>query len=390
MNSEFAAPRKWLLVAGGFHDLGGQDRANAEIARYLYRRGDEITIVSHTIAPEFFGLPNVQCIVTPTVRFSAIGSDLLLAPVALYCLIRSSGRGARVVANGGNFATGDVNWVHFVHRAWKGDLSAVPLLKQLGTKLIGVLSTVRERRAFRKAKLLIANSELTRQHLLQVYGVAEDRVKVVWLGSGEEFGCISESDRKTARKELGLRDETPVALFVGALGADDRKGLGPLLGAWRKFRQATSDDPVLLVVGQGGSFQQWSELVSDPEFGQSVRMLGFRTDVAEILCATDVLVSPARYESYGLNVHEALARGVPAIASQHAGVADRYPESLRPLLLDDPTCEGQLVEKLLLWRSDREQWRELAGNFSAEIRSWKWEDMAEQFVQLAQESGEPT
>lgn len=389
MKDESVAPQKWLLVAGGFHDLGGQDRANAEIARYLHKRGDEITIVSHTIAPEFFGRPNIQCVVTPTVRFSAIGSDLFLAPASLYRVISSSGRGVRVIANGGNFATSDVNWVHFVHRAWKGDSSAVPLLKRISKRLLDAHSRWREKRAIKKAKLLIANSELTKRHLVQLYGVPADRVKVVWLGSGEEFGCISESDRRTARKELGLRDETPVALFVGALGADDRKGLGPLLGAWRKFRKATNDDSVLLVVGQGSGYRQWSELVSDPELGQSVRMLGFRTDVAELLGAADVFVSPARYESYGLNVHEALARGVPAIASRHAGVADRYPESLRPLLLDDPACEAQLVERLLLWRSDREKWQKIAVNYGAEIRSWKWEDMAEQFVRLALESGGP-
>lgn len=377
------SPQEWLLTAGGFHDLGGQDRANAEIARYLHRRGDRITIVGHSIAPEFFGRPNIQCVVTPIVPFSAIGSDLFLAPAALYCLLRSSGRGVRVIANGGNFATSDVNWVHFVHKAWTGDSGASSPLKRVGKRLLEAHSRVREARAFNRAKLLIANSELTKQHLVDLYGISPDRVRVVWLGTGDEFGGVSDSGRSAKRRELGLHDSTPVVLFVGTLANDDRKGLGTLLDAWRKFGNATDEDPVLLVVGQGGSFAQWSDVVRDPDFGQSVRMLGFRTDVSDILGAADVLVSPARYESYGLNVHEALARGIPAIASRHSGVADRYSESLRHLLLENPKSVTELEGKLWLWLSDREHWRKQAVNYSNVIRSWKWEDMAEEFVRLA-------
>ena len=41
-----------------------------------------------------------------------------------------------------------------------------------------------------------------------------------------------------------------------------------------------------------------------------------------VLAACDALVSPTRYEAYGLAVHEALARGLPALVSRSAGIAD--------------------------------------------------------------------
>jgi glycosyltransferase involved in cell wall biosynthesis len=65
-------------------------------------------------------------------------------------------------------------------------------------------------------------------------------------------------------------------------------------------------------------------------------LLGYREDVATILAASDLLASPTRYEAYGLNVHEAICRGVPALVSRSAGVAERYPPELRSWLLDDP------------------------------------------------------
>ncbi len=65
-------------------------------------------------------------------------------------------------------------------------------------------------------------------------------------------------------------------------------------------------------------------------------MVGFTNRVSDILAAADVLVSPVRYESYGLNVQEAICCGVPAIVSRAAGVAERYPTELSDLLLPDP------------------------------------------------------
>jgi glycosyltransferase involved in cell wall biosynthesis len=69
-----------------------------------------------------------------------------------------------------------------------------------------------------------------------------------------------------------------------------------------------------------------------PDSGDRVRFLGFRTDVPEIPSALDGLVHP-RYEAAGLSVHEALCRGLPAIVTACAGVAERYPADLRHCLL---------------------------------------------------------
>ena len=61
----------------------------------------------------------------------------------------------------------------------------------------------------------------------------------------------------------------------------------------------------------------------------------FRGDVATVIAAADVLVHPARYEAYGLGVHEAICRGVPAIVT---AVGRRSPNGIpigtRDLLID--------------------------------------------------------
>src|SRR5207248_10001896 len=106
--------------------------------------------------------------------------------------------------------------------------------------------------------------------------------------------------------------------------------------------------------------------------GQRVGVLGFVKDVAEVLAAADLLVSPTRYEPYGLAVHEALCRGLPALTARSAGVAELYPAELSPLLLDDPTDARELADKLLLCQSQWPALRARVHDFGAKLRQRTW------------------
>lgn len=113
-------------------------------------------------------------------------------------------------------------------------------------------------------------------------------------------------------------------------------------------------------------------------------MLGYTERVTEVLAAADVLVSPVRYESYGLNVQEALCSGVPAIVSRRAGVAERYPAELNDLLLPNPDDASDLAMRLLHWRAGIENFKRRIAPLSATLRSWTWGDMAAQMIAVTE------
>jgi glycosyltransferase involved in cell wall biosynthesis len=115
-----------------------------------------------------------------------------------------------------------------------------------------------------------------------------------------------------------------------------------------------------------------------------VRFLGFSERLDEVLAACDLLVSPARYEAYGLNVHEAVCRGVPAIVSRAAGVAERYPAALSEMLLRDPEDAADLFARLLGWRRSMRRWREEFAPLAAELGRRTWADVAADIVALAE------
>jgi glycosyltransferase involved in cell wall biosynthesis len=140
----------------------------------------------------------------------------------------------------------------------------------------------------------------------------------------------------------------------------------------------------LLVAGGGPAMPMWRTRIQESGLSERIRMLGFSDQIRSLLAAADLLVSPVRYEAYGLNVQEAICRGIPALVSASAGVAERYEPGLTPMLLPDPENVDDLMERLLVWRSKKEEWRARFEPLSNRLRSRSWHDTAADFVSIVE------
>ncbi|MGH9310596.1 MAG: glycosyltransferase, partial [Vicinamibacterales bacterium] len=141
----------------------------------------------------------------------------------------------------------------------------------------------------------------------------------------------------------------------------------------------------LVVAGAGRRRSQWEEEAARSGQSGSVRFLGFTPHVRELLAASDLLVSPVRYESYGLNVHEALCRGAAVLVSQAAGVTERFDAALSEALLPRDITSDELARRLRLWREDLEGWRARAAGTAARLRARSWQQMAAELIDIAEQ-----
>jgi glycosyltransferase involved in cell wall biosynthesis len=369
----------WLLVAGDLTPLGGMDRANHALARYLAARGTEVHLVTHRAWPDLAAMPTIRVhrVWRPFNRHMLGGP--LLSRTGRRVWRRLQPRGARALVNGGNCKIGDVNWVHYLHAAFAAHSNG-HAGHRTRRALAYRLDTAAEHAALREARIILCNSRRTKQDIVERIGIPAERVHVVYYGSDPvRFSPVSAADRMTAKRVLGFSADRPLVGFIGALG-DRRKAFDTVFEAWSTLCRCPDWDADLVVVGSGAEQRSWQIRADAARLGHRMRFLGFRRDVPEIVAALDALVHPARYEAYGLAVHETLCRGVPAIVSESAGVAEMYSPGLADLLISDPDSARELVDRLKAWRSSVERFEELAAAVSATLRAHTWDQMAQQIV----------
>jgi glycosyltransferase involved in cell wall biosynthesis len=375
----------WVLVAGGFHQKGGMDKANLALGQYLVEQGTPVHAVCHSADADFANHPLVTIHRVPRPAGSFfLGRpmlDLYGRRVARY--VTGRWRDARVVVNGDNCLWPGINWVHYVHHAWTPKPQEGPLWFGIKRSLSDRLARRREKVAARLGRIFITNSNRTSRDLIERLDIEPERVHTVYLGAESQWGPITASERDASRKALGIPEERMVAVFVGALGLEHRKGFDVLFESWKVLCADPRWDVDLLAAGSGHALPMWRQKVSEGGLGHRIRLLGFTAEVRNLLAAADLLVSPARYEAYGLNVQEAICRGVPAIVPRQAGVAERYGPEFEPLLLADPEDRQELLAKIRMWRSHPEAWRAGFERFGESLRAYSWSDMACRIVSIA-------
>src|SRR5688500_16161356 len=139
----------WVIVAGGFHQHGGMDRANAALASCLLDDGHRVHLVGHEIDRQLGA--HRLAIAHPVARprgAPALAERLLArtgAAVARAVLAGDSN--ARVVVNGGNCVWPDINWLHAVHAAWPVRDDGAPWWSRYRTRRLKRIAVARERAA---------------------------------------------------------------------------------------------------------------------------------------------------------------------------------------------------------------------------------------------------
>lgn len=376
----------WVLIAGGFHRQGGMDKANAALAGYLSARQTPVHLVAHYVEPELEQQPGVtvHLVAQPAHSFWLGEQWLERRGQAVARAVRRRWPETRVVVNGGNCLWPDINWVHYVHHAWTVNNAQAPRWFQVKDRLTRGAARRRERQAINAARLVLTNSDRTRRDVINYLQADPARVQTVYLGTDPDWGLATAAERVAARAWLGLHHERPLIVFVGALGHDERKGFDRLWAAWQRLCARPDWDAELVVAGGGQRVTYWQTQIAQAGLAGRVRLLGATDQVAKLLAAADLLVSPVRYEAYGLNVQEALCCGVPALVSGAAGVAERYPADCRELLLADPEDVAELQARLLCWRAQMAAWKARILPLAAQLRRYTWTEMARRMVALAE------
>lgn len=174
----------------------------------------------------------------------------------------------------------------------------------------------RMKRSCMLADWIVAPSEPVLQELLDS-GFSSDQVR--YVPNGVEIGDRNEKGKQDSRKSLGeahpilnLDPGEPLVVYTGRL--DIQKGLLDLVNAW-KIVSRTFPNGRLWLVGEGNDGKQIWDHIRETRQTAEIVMPGSFDDVTDLLHAADVFVLPSYQEGMSLSLLEAMAQGIPVVAS---------------------------------------------------------------------------
>jgi glycosyltransferase involved in cell wall biosynthesis len=168
-------------------------------------------------------------------------------------------------------------------------------------------------RSLARARRIVAISEATARDLDRYYPECRSRVRVVHNGVDPEFRPAAPAEVAAIREAEGMPGGW--VLYAGTL--EPRKNVDLLLDAWETLRREDDEVPPLVLAGPYGwksrSLMRRLEARTDGE----LRCLGHvsRPRLVRLMQAARVFVFPSLYEGFGLPVAEAMACGVPVVAT---------------------------------------------------------------------------
>ncbi len=190
--------------------------------------------------------------------------------------------------------------------------------------------------------------------------------------------------REAARQKLGLRDEDFIVLLIG--NDWEKKGLSCLIAALAK----TPDLPVsALVVGKDAP-EPYREQARRLGVGDRVHFAGVSADVLQFYASADACAAPSRYDPFGLPVLEAMACGLPIIASRAMGASELVADGENGLLLDDPRDAAGLAALIRRLHEDGELRLRLGRAAVETARRFTWEANAAAMAQQIEQAWKPT
>lgn len=194
--------------------------------------------------------------------------------------------------------------------------------------------------SMRVSKAVLACSDFTRREILQRFPDLGERLRHVPLGSDDDLP--SGPSREEARRRLGVRG--PLLLTVGAIL--NRRRLPDLLRALSRLVRSWPD-LVLEIVGENRTHPRLDipRLVRSLDLQRRVRLSGYLTEeeLAERYAAADAAVFLSEYEGFGLPALEAMARGIPVVASARPSLGEILAGAA---LLVEPRDVGAVAEAL--------------------------------------------
>lgn len=231
-----------------------------------------------------------------------------------------------------------------------------------------------------RATIIVANSEFTREKIIEQFNWPEDRVFAVLLGvNHEEFGAVDAAYQASVLQRLGLA-KGQYGVCVSTI--EPRKNIDRLIAAYAQLPMSVRHScPLVLVGDQGWRSEATHKRIQHACAEGWMRYLGYlsETDLHAVMSGCGVFIFPSLYEGFGLPVLEAMACGLPVLTSDLPPIREFAKEAVRymnPLEVDQMAVAIEAALNDQIWRLDAPQ------KAKRQVEHRTWSDAASKTIQL--------
>jgi glycosyltransferase involved in cell wall biosynthesis len=234
----------------------------------------------------------------------------------------------------------------------------------------------------RRASLILTDSEFVKHELMDVFGVRPERIRPIPLGVEPLFRPQSADETLPVLSSHSLL-HGQYLLAVGTL--EPRKNLQVALQAFMQLPPAIRKHYPLVLVGMKGWHTSALEEQMAPMIrAGEVRQLGYlsREDLATVIAGALTLIYPSIYEGFGLPPLEAMACGVPVIASDVSSLPEVVGDTGLLINPHDPEAVAQAIQMLV---TDSNTRRNLSLKALERSKEFTWDQCVTQTIDAYQQ-----
>ena len=229
-----------------------------------------------------------------------------------------------------------------------------------------------------RASAVIVDSKCSKNDLVTHFNVAQDRVKVVYPGVGEDFAPASKSLYKLLQNKYNICSN--YILYIGTI--EPRKNIKGLIKAFGLLKAKGNIAQKLVIVGMKGWMSDDIYRLAD-KFGldSEVIFTGYvpREHLKIFYSFADVLVFPSFYEGAGLPVLEAFACGTPVVSSNVSSIPELAGDAA---LLVDPYSPQKIAEAIERVLTDNALSQQMIEKGLQRAKEFSWDRTAQQTLKV--------
>jgi len=245
------------------------------------------------------------------------------------------------------------------------------------------------------ADRLVAATPLERAQMVWLYGA--DAGKIATIPCGVDLNLFNPIPQEQAKQVLGLPPERCVILFVGRI--EPLKGIETLLRAIALLAPQMpcwQDELSVIIIGGApgagvekvnAELARLERLRAELGIEELVTFQGAKDQdtLVYYYSASEMVVMPSHYESFGMVALEAMACGTPVVASKVGGLAFNVQDGHTGFLVPDGDAEA-LGDKIRLLLKDRDLRRQLGLQAARWAQNYGWPSIADQIVNLYEQA----